>query len=343
MDNKTRARASSSPNLAPTSPASSSSPPYSPVIDTPIRFDDYSLEGIATNVKLLLKLIQEHNGASTNDDRKTQRMAGMMTILEDVKSRVEKSYQSKSSRKRLAELRRCNTELRPSRGVVATPTPSQTPTPSPSTPRERKWQQEPGIDEYERIRKQLSASLAARKSLEIMCCSLGKEKNIMACELSRKNSELNGMEELVNDLKAQNKTLLAKLQSNAPDHMEIKNGAVGSGGEAAALSDQLLKSLDRYRSLKRKYKGAKQENYECHSTMDEISMEVNAGLERLSSFKERMALNKDQSPDIQQEISALEQMFERFHIKISKHVEKNIMCAKPHAEITASSKKSVLE
>ncbi|WCJ33513.1 myosin heavy chain-related [Euphorbia peplus] len=332
MENRTRTRAYSSPDLNPIVPSSSYS---SAVIDAPIiRAEDYSLEGISTNVKLLLKLIQEHNGASTNDDRKTQRIAGMMTILDDVKSRVEKSFQSKTTRKRLAELRRCNTELRPSRGV--TPTPS---TPTASTPRDKKLPQEAGMDEYERIRKQLSASLAARKSLEIMCSSLGKEKNIMACELSRKNSELHGMEELVNDLKAQNQTLLAKLQSNGPEHKEIKTGAtIGCGGDAAVLSNQLLKSLECYRSLKKKYKGAKQESYDCHSTMDEFGVAVNDGLERIRSLRERMALNKDQTTDIEQEISALEQMFQRFHIKISKHVEKNIMCSKPGAEASASSK-----
>ncbi|WCJ33509.1 myosin heavy chain-related [Euphorbia peplus] len=331
MENR-RTRAYSSPDLAPISPSSSSS--SLAVIDPPIiRADDYSLEGIATNVKLLLKLIQEHNGASTNDDRKTQRMAGMMTILDDVKSRVEKSFQSKTARKRLAELRRCNTELRPSRGV--------TPTPAPSTPRDKKLQQEQGLDEYERIRKQLSASLAARKSLEIMCCSLGKEKNIMACELSRKNSELHGMEELINDLKAQNQTLMAKLQSNAPEH-EIKTGdTIGCGGDNSALSNQLLKSLECYRALKKKYKRVKQESYEFHSTMDEIGVEVNDGLERIQSLREKMGLNKDQTPDIEQEICALEQMFQRFHIKISKHVEKNIVCTKPDAETSASRKESV--
>lgn len=314
MENFTRTRAHSSPELvAPSSPSSPVTPP--------VRPEDYSLEGIATNVKLLLKLIQEHNGASTNDDRKTQRIAGMMAILDDVKSRIEKTQ---SARRRLAELRRCNTELRPSRGVA-----------SPSTPRDKK-NQEQGLDDYERMRKQLGASLAARKSLEIMCSSLGKEKNIMACELARKVSELNGMEELVNDLKAQNETLLAKLQS---EHKEKKTSI---GGDAAlqdrnkALSDQLLKSLDSYRSLKRKYKDVKQENLEYHSTMEDIGMEVTAGLERIRSFRQRMALNKDQPLDIQQDISELEQMFERFHIKISKHVEKNIECAKPKAEISAS-------
>lgn len=296
MDSNTRSRALSSPELHATSP------------------EDYSLEGIATNVKLLLKLIQEHNGASTNDERKTQRIAGMMTILDDVKARVEKSFQSKTARKRLAELRRCNTELRPSRGVIATPS------------REKKPQEPMSFEEFERVKKQLSASLAARKSLEIMCSSLGKEKNIMSCELSRKNSELHEMEELVNDLRAQNQNLLAKLQSN-----------VGNGGDNLGLEDrnkvlmdQLVKSLETYRSLKRKYKAVKYENYECHSAMEEIGVEVNNVLRQIQSFGEKMESNKDQMLDVQQEVSGFEQMFERFHIKVSKHLEKNNTSAKPH-------------
>ncbi|KAJ9135810.1 hypothetical protein P3X46_032945 [Hevea brasiliensis] len=317
MEKISHVRAFSSPELAASSPMKA------------LRPEDYSLEGIATNVKLLLKLIQEHNGASTNDDRKMQRIAGMITILDDVKSRIEKSQ---SARKRLAELRRCNTELRPSR-----------------SPRDKKPQEAvTSTDDNERLRKQLSTSLAARKSLEIMCSSLGKEKEIMACELARKVSELNEMEELVSDLKAQNDTLLTKLQSHAAEHKEKKTIAGDAQGNAAlqdrnkVLSEQLLNSLDSYRSLKRKYKDAKKENSEIRKTMEEIGVEVIAGIERIRSFRQRMASSKDQPADIEEEISALEQMFQRFNMKISKHEEQNSERAKPKAEISASSKPPVL-
>lgn len=315
MENIARTRAFSSPELAPSSTSQA------------ICMEEYSLEGIATNVKLLLKLIQEHNGASTNDDRKMQRIAGMIAILDDVKSRIEKSQ---SARKRLAELRRCNTELRPSRAP---------------TPRDRKPQESAASsdDNNEKLRKQLSASLSARKSLEIMCSSLGKEKEIMACELARKVHELSGMEELVNDLKAQNDTLLAKLQSHAAaEHKEKRTSGGGEAqGNAAlqdrnkALSEQLLKSLDSYRSLKRKYKDAKEENLGIRTTMEEIGVEVTAGLHRIRSFRQRMASSKDLPADIEEEISGLEQMFERFNMKISNHEEMNIECAKQKAEISA--------
>jgi len=318
MENSRRARAFSSPELA----HSSSSTGHV------TRAEDYSLEVIATNVKLLLKLIQEHNGATPNDDRKTQRMAGMMTILDDVKSRIEKSQ---STRKRMAELRRCNTELRPSR--------------TPTTPRDKK-PQESMVDDNEKLRKQLNASLAARKSLEIMCSSLGKEKEIMAREVARKVSELSGMEELVNDLKAQNGTLLAKLQALASEQKDKRSSGGDIQGNAAlqgrnrALSDQLLKSLDSYRSLKRKYKDAKEENFTIRTTMEEMGMEVRDGLERIRSFRKRMD-SKDQQPDIEKNISALEQMFERFNMKICKDDENNSEYAKLKHEISAS-KPSVL-
>ncbi|KDP38029.1 hypothetical protein JCGZ_04672 [Jatropha curcas] len=307
MESIARSRAFSSPDLAPSSTSQA------------IRPEDYSLEGIATNVKLLLKLIQEHNGASTNDDRKMQRIAGMITILDDVKSRIEKSQ---SARKRLAELRRCNTDLRPNRA-----------------PRDKK-PQEGEDNNHEKLRRQLSASFAARKSLEIMCSSLGKERAIMSSELARKVHEVNEMEELVNDLKTQNETLLAKLQSHHAENKKTNGGE--SQGNAAledrnkALSAQLLKSLDSYRSLKRKYRDLKEENLGFRTTMEEIGTEVTSGLEQIRSFKQRMASSKDQSADIQEEISALEQMFERFNMKILRHEEKNIECGKPKSNISPS-------
>lgn len=274
-------------------------------------------------MKVLLKLILDHQEASTkdNDDRRTQRIAGMMTILDDVKSRIEKSQ---SGKKRLAELRRCNTDLRPSRAT-----------------RDKK-PQEPVSDDKEKLRKQLNASLAARKSLEIMCSSLGKEKEIMASELSKKVHELNEIEEFVNDLKTQNGTLLAKLQALAAEQRENKYIVGETQGNMALqdrnklLSEQLLKSLDSYRSLKRKYKVAKEENLGICTKMEEIGMEVTTGLEQIRSFRQRMAASNNQPVNIGEEISALEQMFECFNIKVSKHEERNIECANPKAEINAS-------
>lgn len=273
-------------------------------------------------MKLLLKLIQDHNEASTkdNDDRKMRRFAGMVSILDDVKLRIQKSQ---SGEKKAPQLRRCNTDLRRSQA-----------------PADKKPQESVG-DEKERLRKQLNASMAARKSLEMMCSSLGKEKEIMAAEIARKVHELNEAEELVNDLKAQNETLMAKLQARAPQKKSSNSGGEAQGNAALqernrTLSEQLLKSLDSCRSLKRKYKVAKEENRGICATMDVIKMEVGAGLENIRSFRSRLAISKD----IEEEISALEQMFEGFDMKISKH--RDIECAKPKAAINTS-KPPVLE
>lgn len=313
MENVSRVRAFSSPELVPSTSAKASQSSERP--------EDFSLEGITTNVKLLLKLIQDHQDACSkdNDGRKTQRVAGMMTILDDVKSRIQKSQSS--GKKSLAELRRCNTDLRPNR-----------------TPRDKR-PNEPITDEKERLRKELNASLAARKGLEVMCSSLGKEKEIMASELARKVQEVDGMEELINDLKAQNETLLGKVKACASEHKVNKKGGGGEGqGNVAlhernkALSEQLLKALDGYRSLKRKYKEVKDENLAIHATLEELEVE----LDRVRGFGQRMATREEQIVNIEEEISALEHMIECFDIKISKHGQKKSECAKPKAEINAS-------
>ncbi|KAG2688857.1 hypothetical protein I3760_09G113300 [Carya illinoinensis] len=292
-----RIRAFSSPELAP------------PMTNHTESSEDYFFEGIATNVKLLLKLVQDHNEARSkeNDDRKVQRVAGMVKIIEDVKSRIEKCQTSGKKK----EFRRCNTDLRP------------------NIPVDVKKPDELVIDEKEKLRKELNASLAARKSVEVLCSSLGKEKEIIASELARKVQEMNGMEELINDLKAQNEKLSNKVQACAQEHKERKYGKAETQGVAGlqernkALSAQLLKSLEGYRSLKRKFKEAKEENVGILAAMEEVGMDAQAGISRLRSFRQRMASRAEKPPlDIEEEISALEHMFEGFNMKISKHEHK---------------------
>ncbi|XVE94249.1 hypothetical protein REPUB_Repub01dG0265300 [Reevesia pubescens] len=276
---------------------------------------DITFEGIAANVKLLLKLIQEQSHASKGsdlDDRRTQRVAGMITILDDVKTRIQKY----SPPVTVKEFRRCNTDLRPQ-----------------LAPRDKKSADVVIDDEKEKLRRELHASSTARKSLEAMCSCLGKEKKIMASELSRKVQELNGMEELINDLKAQNQTLLAKVQACAEEHRDKKSGGetqVGINAGAAALqarnkalSEQLLKSLDGYKSLKRKYKDVKEENLGFQATMEELGVEVATGLGRIHKLKHQLAATEEaEKSDIEKEISELECMFQSFNMKISKHTKK---------------------
>ncbi|KAL3833681.1 hypothetical protein ACJIZ3_008417 [Penstemon smallii] len=323
-----RIRANSSPDLVPATPTTSEQ-----------QYDDSALEGVAAHVKLLLKLIQDHKDAcdkEKTDRRRMLRVATMMTILDNVRGRIQKcqSFGNKTSE---AELRRCNTDVKPSH-----------------VPRERRHGSgEPMADEKEKLRKELSASLAARKSLEMMCSSLGKEKEIMAAELSRKVHELSEMEDLINDLKEQNETLLEKLQEFAPEHKEKKctSGLGGEGSQAnvalqernKALSEQLLRSLDGYRSMKRRLKEAQEENVMMRDTMDEMGTKVVTSLERVRSFKERMLLSEGSDPpvDVQEEIMALENMFECFQIMVAKHDQKQGECVKLKGEINAC-KPSVL-
>ncbi|KAF9608170.1 hypothetical protein IFM89_007556 [Coptis chinensis] len=68
--------------------------------------------GLTTNVKLLLKIIQDHNSAFPKEDggRKMQRrVAGMLTILDDVKHRIQKSQSS--DKKREAQLNSVDASL----------------------------------------------------------------------------------------------------------------------------------------------------------------------------------------------------------------------------------------
>lgn len=275
--------------------------------------------GIATNVKLLLKIIQDHNEACTRDvvdERKAQRVAGMMSIIENIKTRIQESQ----TLGRRAELRRCNTDLRA------------------NAPRDKKAH-EPITDENEKLRRQLSASLAARKSLEIMCASLGKEKEIMAAELSRKVQELNGLEELVGDLRAQNDMLLGKVKACAAEHKEKKETGVGNSAlqeRNKALSEQLLKSLDGYRSLKRKLKDSQEENVKANKILEEMEVELQAGLGRINRLKESM-----DNVNINEAISDLEHLFHSFNLKISKHRQKKSESPKSKSE-TKVSKASVL-
>ncbi|KAF3635875.1 putative myosin-13-like isoform X2 [Capsicum annuum] len=283
--------------------------------------DDSALEGVAANIKLLLKLTQEHKDSCNkekNDGRRMLRVATMMTILDNVRTRIKKcqSFGNKSS-----------SEAESNSHV----------------PIDKKYY-EPMIDEKEKLRKQLNASLAARKSLEVMCSSLGKEKEIMAAELSKKVHELNEMEDLINDLKEKNENLVGRLHERATEQKERRYSSSGgeSQGNSAlqernkALSENLLRSLDGYRSIKRKWKDAQAENMAMHATMEEMTAKIGAGLARIQSFKERIASESVPSTDIKEDIVELEHMFECFEMQVAKHGPKEGECVQSKVEISAS-------
>lgn len=285
---------------------------YSDLLPPSIKsepYDDSALEGVATNIKLVLKLIEDHKDASTKekkDSRRTLRVAEMMTILDMVRARIQKcqSFGNKSE----ASLRRCNTELRASHA-----------------PSDKRPSDQPVVDEKEGLRKELNASLAARRSLEMMCSSLGKEKEIMAGELARKAQEASEMEEEINGLRAQNETLSEKIKENAAEQRERKYGGERNAqantalqGRNKALSEQLLRSLDGYRSMKRKYKEAQEENLVMREKVEELGVKIGASLEQIRGFKQRSFTESGQLIDIK-EILELEQFFEHFKMEVSKH------------------------
>jgi len=262
-------------------------------------------------VKLLLKLIQDHNGSSTkeNEERKYQRVNGMMHILDEVRNRVQVIQ---STTKRRAELRRCNTDLR-------TNVPA---------PKDKKQPPDAPIDEKERLKRELNASLVARQSLQALCSSLGKEKQIMASELARKAQELTELEDLIGDLKAQNDMLMEKLHECSSEQKEKKSNGVEMECNIVlrernkALSEQLQKSIDGYRSLKRRIRDIQEENRQIRDTMEQMDEEVDLGIGRLGRLKEgRMRTNIGKN-EIKDEISALGQVLDSLKMKTSKYTQK---------------------
>lgn len=317
-----------------------SSPDLSPIITSNLDGPDGSLilQGLAANVKLLLKLIEDHNEACTKDydGRKTQRVATMITILDEVKSRIQKSQSL--GKRREAALRRCNTELRANRGSP----------PHGDRPRLLNDPPSPG-DEKEILRRELSACMTARKSLERMFSSLGKEKEIMAAELARKVHELNGIEEHVNDLKAQNELLLAKVQACAAEHKGRKHSAcvgdnfttqednVALEERNKALSENLLKSLDGYRSLKRRLREAQEEKECVQEQMAEMAEQAAIGLNRVAVLRRRIAEGKEQPYEIEEELSTVEDMLRSFEtFKLSENGPNRYVNCHNH-ELTADS------
>ncbi|KAJ8550213.1 hypothetical protein K7X08_034139 [Anisodus acutangulus] len=242
-------------------------------------YDDSALEGVAANFKLLLKLIQDHKDVcnkGNTDGLRMLRVATMMTILDNVRTRIQKC-QSFGDKKRSScetKLRRCYSDLKLTSDV----------------PNKEKKQHEPMIlDEKERLKRQLNASLVARKSLEVMCSSLGKEKEIMAAELSKKVHEVNEMEDLINELKEQNECLVERLHgwsSNSNSRSAEKQGNVALQDRNRVLSEQLLRSLDGYQSTKRKWKNAHDENMAMHATLEEMGAKIESGLHRIHCFRQ---------------------------------------------------------
>ncbi|WOH12079.1 hypothetical protein DCAR_0831578 [Daucus carota subsp. sativus] len=276
----------------------------SPDLPTTYQYDDSALEGVAANVKLLLKLIQDHKHACNKgqkDSRRMLRVAGMMTVLDNVRTRIQKC-QSFGNKRSEAELKRCMSDVKLNRMVLK--------------------DKKPVDDEKAELIKQLSASLAAQKSLQLMCSSLGQEKEIMVKELARKNSELSDLEEHINDLRTQNNSLLEKVKGFAPGHNEkasegIKElqGNVDLQEQNKVLSQQLLKSLEGYRYMKRKLRDSQEETLQLRATMEEVSEKTGAGLQLVCELKKQ---NDRESNTVVE----LENVFQSLQVMVAKHGKK---------------------
>nr|GEW17608.1 hypothetical protein [Tanacetum cinerariifolium] len=117
------------------------------------------------------------------------------------------------------------------------------------TPKDKRLNEALMVDDKENLKRELNANLATHKSLEIMRSRLGKEKEIMARELVKKAHELTEMEKNINDLKAQNDTLLEKVHQCAEVHKDDEKekgiqGIIELKQRSKSLFCQLLKSLD---------------------------------------------------------------------------------------------------
>lgn len=270
------------------------------------------VSGVTAPVKLLLKLIQDHKDAcgkgQKTDSRRMLRVATMMTILDTVRTRIQKcqSFGNKAS------LRRCNTDLRLNQ-----------------PPKDKKAGVEAGGDEKEKLRRELSACIAARKRLEMMCSSLGKEKEIMAMELSRKAHELCGTEELVNDLKAQNEKLVRKVQRCASSNDsrcigdEEPHGIEALQQQNKFLNELLVRSHNGYQMMKQKLNEAQEENARVCGTIDEMRGRIESSLSRVQRFKDRVMLSEGSNPSVgaREDVEALENMFECFQMMVAKQRE----------------------
>ncbi|KAK1378390.1 myosin heavy chain, striated muscle [Heracleum sosnowskyi] len=273
----------------------------SPDLHSSYQYDDSALEGVAANVKLLLKLIQDHKHACNKgqkDSRRMLRVAGMMTVLDNVRTRIQKC-QSFGIKRSTSDVKlNCN------------------------VPKDRKT-----ADEMEALSKQLNTSLAAQKNLERMCSSLGKEKEIMVKELARKNSELSDLEEHINDLKTQNNSLLGKVKEfatgqsdKAGEGMYTSQGNVDLQDQNKVLSQQLLRSLDGYRYLKRKLRDSQVETLQLRETMREILEKARTGLQRVRELKMQNDKESNTVVEIKECTTELENVLQSLQVMVSKHV-----------------------
>lgn len=263
--------------------------------------------GVATNVKVLLKLIQDHNMSNSKDnlERKTHRMAGMISIIDEVKNRIQK-IQTTSKK---AEFRRCKTDVSKSIAPLL---------------EDEKPPEVTTVEEKEKPRRDLHSSLTSNPNIQALCSSLGKEKQIMASELARQAQELSELEDYITDLKDQNQMLMEKLRSYSLERKERSGEMEKQDNKIVQqknkeLSKQLLKVNDGFQTLKKRFQETQAERTQMLATMKEMEVEVQAGVKKIQEFKEKLAKKGEDDLNFKEAVSALEHVLESLSLKISKH------------------------
>ncbi|CAA7408898.1 unnamed protein product [Spirodela intermedia] len=236
-------------------------------------------------------------------------MAGILCVLDEVTSGLERFHAP--ARRRKAELRRCSTDLCRS---------GEPPTAGLQLGKDRGLPETTTVEENQRLRKELSASLTMQKNLQKMFSNQGKEKEIMGGELARKAQELQDIEEHLSDVKAQNERLLEKVRLCATEHKEKKSRGGGDAPPAACeqylidrnntLSEQLIRTLDGYRALKRKVKDLQEEKAKVQEKVAEMAARMSKGFCHIRDFCRRLATGMGNAPaeddDVEEDISSIE-------------------------------------
>ncbi|XP_051133971.1 uncharacterized protein LOC127253423 isoform X2 [Andrographis paniculata] len=207
--------------------------------DTPVEFTNLAIEfaGVAASIKLLLKLVEDQKGACDKEGKHRGKASLRLRVRAATMVSIADHVRSR---------------IRLALGLQGN--------------------DDDPVDQAA-MRRELSASLAAQQSLEAMCSSLGKEKEIMAAELSRKVQELHGMEELLGDLRQQNEALLRKVNPPPPPpppQPQLEEEVSWLKERNKALWGQALKSLEGCRAMKRKVKAVQEENAELQAAMDRM-------------------------------------------------------------------------
>ncbi|XP_051133970.1 uncharacterized protein LOC127253423 isoform X1 [Andrographis paniculata] len=215
----------------------SSSPPPPPSTADGHPYVDFAMEGVAASIKLLLKLVEDQKGACDKEGKHRGKASLRLRVRAATMVSIADHVRSR---------------IRLALGLQGN--------------------DDDPVDQAA-MRRELSASLAAQQSLEAMCSSLGKEKEIMAAELSRKVQELHGMEELLGDLRQQNEALLRKVNPPPPPpppQPQLEEEVSWLKERNKALWGQALKSLEGCRAMKRKVKAVQEENAELQAAMDRM-------------------------------------------------------------------------